>query len=458
MDDESPRHPVQCSRNRSAIRHLAIATLMVFAAPACLPFALRAQESNVVDPRSLLVDVSDADLDSLAAEPEFDQNHPVLQRVLRRLAQLDSALLVRSAVVAWSNDTARPGQLLSVRGQVSKLDSWQAATAEPSSTTEPLRCHLLEITLESGELAQVASLEIPRAWQGILPDENRRVACAAYFLRWNERDGARIPLLAARRISWYPEATNAAVASGWTLLGKAGIDVACLDFAATRAGQELDHSEMLGFLEWVAKADSILPAGHACPPLPIVDLLQSSRGREGSCFRVTGNVQRISEIDLSDNATARWLGLNRYFQIDLFVSLGDRTLNMVDPDGGPPLVIEHDYPVTLITDEVSDEIRQSQQNGTPVEATAFFYRLWSFPTILSRRNSPDRKQVSPLFIAAAIRPVESDTREFSRGVTWFVIIGVTLFALLVLWIWRIGRIDKRRPPKAEKISVPTSEK
>jgi hypothetical protein len=414
------------------------------------------QESND-DPRSLLVDVSDADLDSFAAEPAFDKNHPVLQRALRRLAQLDPAILVRSVAGVGLTDDARPGQLFNVRGKVSQLDAWQATTAEAGSSTEPLQYFLLEITLESGDPAQIVALEIPRAWQGNLPNENRRVACAAYFLKWTERDGTRMPLLAARRISWFPETTNAAVVPGWTLLGKAGIDVACLDFAATRTGQELDHSEMLGFLEWVAKADSVLPAGHACPPLPIIDLLQSSRGREGSCFRVTGHVQRISEIDLSDNATARWLGLDRYFQIDLFVSLGARTLNMADPEGGPPLVIEHEYPVTLIADEVPNEIRRSQQTGTPIEATAFFYRLWSFPTILSRRTDPDRKQVAPLFVAAELRLIESDARQFSRGITWFVIIGVALFALLVLWIWRVGRIEKRRSSPANEIIFPSSE-
>ncbi len=395
--------------------------------------------------RELLIDVSATDFDSFASDGRLDLHHPAVLRVMRRLTRIDYELLERLAEPSWEAAEGQllTGRLFSLTGDVHEL----RVVDVPPAADRPesgLSVYLVQVVQPSGAKAWVASCEIPSAWRGSSPESNPSCSCAAYFLKWINEAGEKIPLLATRRLAWHPQTVADGVSVGLARLGQAGVDVGLLDWVRPRAGQKLDRGEVMCLVQMIAKAQRALADAHGLPTLDVVKLLQEPRGQEGASAKLVGTVERITPIDMSGNSYARWLGLKRYFQLDMFVSIGDRRINVPDKSKSNALTFEYDYPATLVVAELPPELQRGDPAGTLVEVPVVFFRLWSFPSIMTRRVDSDRRQVAPLFVGAGIRIITPDSASFSNSVTWMVVGGVALFALLALWLWSTGRRDRQR--------------
>jgi hypothetical protein len=168
--------------------------------------------------------------------------------------------------------------------------------------------------------------------------------------------------------------------------------------------------------------------------------------------RLRGTVERITSIDVSDNPYARSLGLAKYYQLDVFISLGDRRIELVDQSASPPMKFDYDYPATIVVAELPPSLQSSNVAGTIVEMPVVFFRMWSYPSIMSQRANPDRQQIVPLFVGTSVVVPAIDTRPFSTSVGIVVVAGVLGVALLLLWVW----ISERREGKRRTRALPDS--
>ncbi len=395
--------------------------------------------------RELLVDVTAADLEQLSADRVLETRHPTLVRVMRRLAQIDHGLLSRlSEKVAVPNESESPAErLMALTGNAKALRTVEIPADETRSTSG-LKFYLVQLAHESGGTCWIASCEIPKAWNDTVPQDNPRCSCDAYFLKWINEYGKSIPLLATRRMAWHPERVTENVSAGRARLGQAGVDVGLLDWVEQHAGQKLERDEMMCLWQMIGKADRALSDPTNMPMLDIVKLLQDAPGQEGACFRLVGTVHRVTPVDVRNSPYAQSLGIERYYQLDMFVSLGDRRINLVNKDKSNPMNFEHDFPATVVVASLPPGLKPGDEGGTQVSLPVIFFRLWSYPSIMSRRVDSNGRQVAPLFVGGQVQLIAADSRQFSNTIGALVLVGSVIFSLFAGWLWWVARKDQRR--------------
>jgi hypothetical protein len=204
----------------------------------------------------------------------------------------------------------------------------------------------------------------------------------------------------------------------------------------------------------IAMSDAAFAQNTQWPNFDVVHLLQQPSGQAGGAFSLLGTVHRVTPVELAENAYARWLGLDRYYQLDMFVSLGDRRLNLVDKNKSGEFSYEQDFPVTVVVAHLPAGLSVGEHGGTLVRLPVFLFRLWSYPSLMTRRVNPNARQVAPLLVGGPIELIIADSRPFATTVTAFVIACTALLALFGFWIWRKSRRERlRRPSLPPKIDL-----
>jgi hypothetical protein len=111
---------------------------------------------------------------------------------------------------------------------------------------------------------------------------------------------------------------------------------------------------------------------------------------------------------------------------------------------------DYDYPATVVVAELPSALQQADYEGMLVEMPAVFYRMWSFPSIMSQRADPNRQQVVPLFVGAKIVVPATDARPFSSSVAILVGAAVLLVAAILCWVV----FSQRREQKTRARALP----
>jgi hypothetical protein len=405
--------------------------------------------------RDLLIDVNEADWEELAADPSLNPRQPALVKILRRLAQLDYGLLERRAerLDELPTEPAAAGRLLAVAGEVREVrvmdrvdDEKIKGEVADQARESGVAGYFLRVATSTGD-CWLACREIPTAWGGTAPHENTRISCPAYFLKRVTEGGQSLPLFAGRRLAWHPQTAGEGISFGRTVLGRAGVDVGQLEWVEGRGGEPLNHEETLCLLTILSRAGAALSPGLELSSWDLPRLLQAPRGRAGDIGRLEGVVQRITRVDLDDHPHARWLGLDEYYQLDLTVDLGNLRINILDPSKSAPLAFEGDFPVTLLVRRLPAGWGADDKPGLPVTVPAFYFRMWSFSSALSRRADAAARQPAPLFIGGVVQPLDVAARPFERGMTWIVagaMAGLAAFAAGLWWLDRRGRRRRRK--------------
>jgi hypothetical protein len=242
-----------------------------------------AQPSGQINPRELLVDVSDSDLSEFAADAAWDPQNPTLLRVLRRLRQIDYEPLMLLSEGALDPDSGQPGTLFDVRGELTKLIP---VSVVGERSEEEWTYYIADIRLDSGRLCRVATIEIPDLWKTVELPSDTQTGCQGYMLKSIDESGTMTALLAARRLAWYPQSPMQGISDQFARLGRAGIDVGMFDYVRSREGQPLDRREMISLLPIVARAGDLLRETPEPRQVDTIELLRDFRGDEGDSFRL----------------------------------------------------------------------------------------------------------------------------------------------------------------------------
>jgi hypothetical protein len=163
----------------------------------------------------------------------------------------------------------------------------------------------------------------------------------------------------------------------------------------------------------------------------------------GKLLTVEGTARRVTRIVLDEAAARRW-GFDHYYQIDLFVPLGNETIRVGedDADGEAPL-FTNDFPVTVCVSSLPENLTVREDLREDIRVAAVFCKLWAYHSQFMSSYDPQQLQIAPLLIGYQPHVVSPPA---GRHAVFGILAGAGFIALLAgLWwgLWAWTRSDRR---------------
>lgn len=290
----------------------------------------------------------------------------------------------------------------------------------------------------------------PRRWLQDRP-LNERIETRAFFLanfdfhpendvtknviRMPNLNSTTIPVFVAKSIQWFPDkpSQDFNISESELLLAQHNVDIASLDRVRENVVGKIDQESATSFYQILNAAQQIHPEQFPESKKSFIDCLQDPIGNQSSAVRITGQVRRVTEIKIDDDYF-KSLGLAQYFQLDVFVPLGENKIVFRSPKSNPdskPLVHENRFPVTVCVAQLpSDDILK--QNVT---IDTFFFQRWNFESRQSELNQ-DMLQDAPLFIGLQPEVSVENTNPINF---WIGLASAMVLIGIGLIYWFYGR-------------------
>jgi hypothetical protein len=240
---------------------------------------------------------------------------------------------------------------------------------------------------------------------------DQRATVLGLFLKRDVRDGEpRTVVLAAQRVAWLPDR----VVGGWgitadhVLLGDLGVDVGLLDQVRETNGRGLESSDaecfyqMLRGVRGSASADLFQLAQ---PELYFDAMLNYPETQQGRLFVFTGTARRIQRIVVGEDDLRARFGIDHYYQIDMFVPLGDIPIRLGTDESAP--TFRNSFPVTCCTLSLPAGVPEGGDVDVQLRVAGFYFKLWAYKSEYISSFDPDQRQISPLIVADTPQVVES---------------------------------------------------
>lgn len=254
-----------------------------------------------------------------------------------------------------------------------------------------------------------------------------------------------------------PEALSPALPDRLLALGKCGWNLTQLDTVAANNQQALSQSEAAAYYSLMRCIAS--PLGPrletaAQSETQPTDVLNNKRPQTGlplnwSVRLVSGTVVEVPQDDQG------LLGSRRYFQMDGFVDIGNRTLSyLATTDSGDTRTVnfEREFPVVLVTTDPK-MVPENVANGTKtswdvrryVKAGGVFYRLWAYRSDLIESQGASSLQAAPLMIVTNLEDSLPPVRGRGSPIGWFgVALCMVILCLIGLVLYFAMQNQQRR--------------
>ena len=319
--------------------------------------------------------------------------------------------------------------------------------AETAQRLEFDHCFRVVVRFDSGpQVAAVFVRKIPASWpvEGLLDEP---VSALALFLKTSaDEEGHPELLFAADHLAWHPDsvAKSTGLSDDHVYLAAHGMDVGLFDDVRDGNRQYIEASERECFYQLLAAVGRLDAAGlrqRATSPVDLVALLQQTEKQHGRLFRVRGTARRVFEIRVDDPEIRQRLGLDHYYQIDLFLPLDKQIVRSGAADDPDRRVFTNSYPVTVCVLRLPPQLPVSSDCQEEVVIPAAFWKLWAYQSRFVSEHDRHDVQVSPLFMGleplVLASPQPSDST--ARWVVAFVFLGV--LGGVWWWLWSSSRSD-----------------
>jgi hypothetical protein len=184
-------------------------------------------------------------------------------------------------------------------------------------------------------------------------------------------------------------------------------------------------------------------------PLDIVPLLEKSEDHFGNVSPVQGLARRVMKVPVSDADIRSRFGIDHYYEIDLFVPLGDASLRFGNDRTGETNPVYHNkFPATLIVRDLAPGFPQGENVHELVSADAVFFKVWNYRS--SYTSKFGQLQPAPLFIASTARVVSTDTAG-NWVTSGLVLVAFALgLSVIIVIAWIYGRDDRKSANNARR--------
>lgn len=417
-------------------------------------------------------------------EPLTPSQEDVLVRILFRLPRIGYESLHKWRKPELTLDQliadtpAHRLEVIPLKGRLIGVEQ-RAIVPELAVRLEIKHYHLARIKLtESGYEAVVAVRRIPQHWLEAA-ELDEPVSLDGIYLK--ALDQAADPpqlLFAARRIQWQPDRPIPEMDIGPDQLRLAalGLDLTLLEDlkqSNRREMGDLDREPQYQLLDLVGRT----PAGKfvSDPPksIDVVALLQEPEKHQGELVSVYGFAQRITKIIVQDPDIRTRFGITHYYEIDVGVNLGEKTITFVDPkdkskqkaedqtaekpgdkkkEGAGP-VFNNDYPVTVCVRELAPGLEPADAMRDLVHINGIFMKTWAYRNAKLAQYE-NKLQVAPLVIGKiAHRVVPEKIHNWVSDV--LVGISMAVAALIIgVVIWWFGSGSTVRQFEQAKAATP----
>ena len=274
------------------------------------------------------------------------------------------------------------------------------------------------------------------------------------------------PVFVARRVAWYPDqiSTRLGIDPSDLALAARGVDFNRLSQLGDRTGNGINANEAESFFQLLRAAAEFDFSQNPAPELKLESMLQAPESCLARPLTLRGHIRRVTEIAVEDVEIRQRLGIDKYFQLDLFVPLENRRIVIkppsrnsiagdasAEPDGQQDLVIENRFPVTVCTCRLP--VAPAQINRDQVTIRGFFFKNWSFESELSIKHASGAQQLAPLVIAGEPEIIDMGPNYFGTALMGFAIL-VCLGAMTLAWFMRPSGHPGTRSQHPDQIDVP----
>jgi hypothetical protein len=300
------------------------------------------------------------------------------------------------------------------------------------------------------ETAIIATRTIPQAWP-LDADLDEPAGADGLFLKHTDEESTLSDLyFAAPRVAWFPNEPQPEhnISPSQVALARLRFDAGLWDDVRTSDKHALNATDREAFYQLLAAVgrdqEQSLQAA-AKKPFELVPLLDKSVSHHGEIGRLTGVARRVLRVPVSDVDVRVRLGIDEYYEIDLFLPLKDANLLLgKDPTGEKNPVYRNAFPATLLVRELPKGLREGENQHTEITASAAFFKIWAYRSPYAGKFG--QLQPAPLFIArtASVVAVPSHANWVASTLVTTalcVALGVTL---LMAWWYRAGERSPRR--------------
>jgi len=373
----------------------------------------------------------------------------VLAKILLRFSRLgmNNIQRWRKTGVNWSEIAAathqQQGELFTIRGRA-RLVTEHTLPPELAQRFESAKYYSVQLAIDgSPHSALVYTPTVPKAWPIGTPVDESAIVDGLLLKLGPPRDGQQPFFFAAGRVGWLPESS---------VLARAGFDVSFFDGVQETNGKGLLAADREPFYQLLAAIGRVdrAESQRARAPLDVVPLIEQPAAHHGEFYSVRGTARRIVKVAIDDPGVRERLGLDHYYEIDLFVPLGEAKLRFgeaIKADENP--VFENTFPVTLIARQLPPGLAEGENLHEQVAADAVFFKLWTYQSAYMARFN--RVQPAPILMTHEPRLVlAADEGSGALGaVITALLIGVLVVSLAVYWWYRRGdrafREQQRQP-------------
>jgi hypothetical protein len=231
------------------------------------------------------------------------------------------------------------------------------------------------------------------------------------------------------------------------VLGRLGMDVALFDDVVHQSPLLAEERECFyQLLSVVSQTDGTQLPRPRGAERDIVRMLRQPEEMTGRLCSVTGTARRAVQLQVEDADIRARLGIDHYYEIELFVPL-DQNIRFVDAPGDAGKVFSN-YPIVFCARRLPKNMPLGDRINVPVRVTGCYLKLWAYQTQFmsadSGRGWKTRLQLSPLLIGrqAEVLQTASSAENPYLGIS---VAGLFVLGLLAIWwgLWRSSLGDRR---------------
>jgi hypothetical protein len=307
--------------------------------------------------------------------------------------------------------------------------------------------HYYRVTLaldDSPYQALIAVRRVPAAWTVDAPLDEPSAVDGMFLKVLDAMSDQPQLLFVSERVGWFPDRLEASqkIGPSQVVLAKLGMDVSLWDDVRQSNDHALTAADREAFYQLLA-ALGRPAAGELGPtqPLQLVPLLERPAEHFGDIVPVEGVARRVMKIPVGDRDITSRFAIDHYYEIDLFLPLGDTALRFGnDPEGNNP-VYRNAFPATLIVRELPPGLKEGENIHEQIRADGVFFKTWAYRSAFTAPFG--QLQPAPLFVA--VRPRVLEVTRATDWVTTTLVSGALLLALVVtaMVVWWYALSDRK---------------
>ncbi len=306
------------------------------------------------------------------------------------------------------------------------------------------------VTIESSDppcRLEVCTRAIPELWKTGTVDEP--VSALGLFLKTGGRGDAPALVFVTPRVAWHPDRIDEAkfVSADHLMLASLGMDIGLFDAIRKRNRKGIESGDSECFYQLLAavgraKPGQLAQAAQRDPPFG--PLLQSPRSNQGRLFLFRGTARRVTRILVGEKHLQERFGFDHYYQIDIFVSLGNQVVRLGDPTSPDDVpTFSNNYPITVCARQLPQGMREGDDLKQEVRVAAAYFKLWSYRSEYISSFDARQLQISPMLIGRELELIEIKSARSPwvgaiAGFLFLAVLGITWYGLL-----RSSRNDRR---------------